>query len=83
MVSQCGVDNLFADATFQDSANTAMTREGAAFKVFWWDSALSTTRLVWLKFDMQRIIVTGSGGSFKLFDANGLRNPLVVRFPNF
>lgn len=78
-ICQAGIDNLLADATFQESANTTMTREGAAFRVFWWDSMLSQRRLVWLRIEPHRLVVSSAGGSFKLFDAKGLRNPLVVR----
>jgi hypothetical protein len=78
-VAQAGMDNLLADATFQGGPNTTITREGAAFRVFWWDSLLNTRRLVWLRMEPHRLVVSNAGSFFKLFDANGLRNPLVVR----
>lgn len=80
-IAQSGIDNLLADATIQEPSNTTMTREGgAAFKVFWWDSLQNTRHSVWLKFEPHRITVNSLGGSFKLFDANGMRTQLVVRF---
>lgn len=82
MIAQCGLDHLMADATLHESANTSIstTSEIGTFKVFWWDSAMNTSHLVWLRMDAQRITVTmAGGGSFRLFDATNMRFPLMVR----
>lgn len=79
LVAQTGLDNLLADATLRDPHNSSVSREAAAFKVFWWDASAHANRLVWLKFDSSSINVSSRGSSFRLFDPSGLRFPLVVR----